>query len=93
MANVAATPKITAGPLTFIVRHELWDGNVQDHADQGVSIDVAAEVEGKQTALLRCHCFDLERSYIYGPANPNMKLEGPMMLGARTRGRQTTGHL
>ena len=93
MANVAATPKITAGPLTFIVRHELWDGNVQDHADQGVSIDVAAEVDGKQTALLRFHCFDLERSYIYGPENPNMKLEGPMMLGARTRGRQTTGQL
>lgn len=93
MANVATTPKITAGPLTFIVRHELWDGNVQDHADQGVSIDVAAEVDGKPTALLRFHCFDLERSYIYGPENPNMKLEGPMILGVRTRGRQTTGQL
>jgi hypothetical protein len=24
----------------------LWDGNIQDHADQGVAIDVAAEVSG-----------------------------------------------
>ena len=93
MANAATTPNLSAGPLTFIVNHELWDGNVQDHADQGVSIDVAAEVDGKQTSLLRFHCFDLERSYIYGPENPNMKLEGPLMLAARTRGRQTTGQL
>ncbi len=64
MTNAATTPTLSAGPLTFIVKHELWDGNVQDHADQGVSIDVAAEVGGKQTALLRFHCFDLERSYI-----------------------------
>jgi hypothetical protein len=45
----------------------LWDGNVQDHVDQGVSIDVAAEVGGKETTLLRFNCFDIERSYIYGP--------------------------
>jgi len=44
MANAATMPKFTAGPLTFIVRHELWDGNLQDHADQGVSIVVAATV-------------------------------------------------
>ena len=31
-----ASQKFTAGPLTFTVRHELWDGNIQDHADQGV---------------------------------------------------------
>ncbi len=93
MAHPATTPHLNAGPLTFIVKHELWDGNIQDHADQGVSIDVAAEIDGKQTALLRFHCFDLERSYIYGPENTDMKLEGPMMLGARTRGRQTTGQL
>lgn len=93
MANTDTAPHLTAGPLTFIVRPELWDGNVQDHADQGISIDVTADVDGKQTALLRFHCLDIERSYIYGPENPNMKLEGPMMLGARTRGRQTTGQL
>src|SRR5207249_9358313 len=48
-----AQGRFTAGPLTFIVRHELWDGNIHDHPDQGVVIDVAAEVTGKKTALLR----------------------------------------
>jgi hypothetical protein len=42
----------TAGPLTFAVKHELWDGNIQDHADQGVAITVTANVAGKQTTLL-----------------------------------------
>lgn len=93
MPDTAMPPKLTAGQLTFVVRPELWDGNVQDHADQGVSIDVTADIDGKQTALLRFHCMDFERSYIYGPENANMKLEGPMMLGARTRGRPTTGQL
>ena len=61
-----------AGPLTFIVRHQLWDGNVQDHVDQGVSIDVATDVNGKVTSMLRFNCFDIERSYIYGPENPEL---------------------
>ncbi len=69
-----------AGPVTFIVRHELWDGNIQDHADQGVAIVVAGNVDGKQTSLLRFNCFDIEKSYIYGPENPDLKIEGPMML-------------
>ena len=62
--------KFTAGPLTFSVRHELWDGNIHDHADQGVSIAVAADVAGTETALLRFNCFDQEKSYIYGPEIP-----------------------
>ena len=41
--------RFTAEPLTFIVRHQLLDGNVEDHVDQGVSIDVAANVDGKET--------------------------------------------
>jgi hypothetical protein len=45
--------RFTPDLLTIIVRHQLWDGNVQDHADQGVSIDVAADVGGKETSLLR----------------------------------------
>jgi hypothetical protein len=64
--------RFTADPLTFIVRHELWDGNVQDHVDQGVSIDVAADVGGKEISLLRFNCFDIERSYVYGPENPEL---------------------
>ncbi|MCH9018257.1 MAG: hypothetical protein IIB89_10925, partial [Chloroflexi bacterium] len=40
-------------------------------------------VDGKETALLRFNCFDIEKSYIYGPENPDLKIEGPMMLGGR----------
>jgi hypothetical protein len=64
--------RFTADPLAFIVRHQLWDGNVQDHVDQGVSIDVAADVGGKEISLLRFNCFDIERSYVYGPENPEL---------------------
>jgi hypothetical protein len=84
-----ATPSIeqfNAGPLTFTVRHELWDGNIQDHADQGVSITVAAEVDGRPTVLLLFNCFDIEKSYVYGPENRNLQADGPMML----RGRMTS---
>ena len=63
--------RFAAGPLTFIVKHELWDGNIHDHADQGVSIAVAAEVAGGETTLLRFNCFDQEKCYVYGPENPN----------------------
>jgi len=66
----------TANPLTFIVRHQLWDANVEDHSDQGVSIEVTADVDGKHTALLRFNCFDLERSYVYGPENPELTTAG-----------------
>jgi hypothetical protein len=73
-----ASQKFAAGPLTFIVKHELWDGNIHDHADQGVSIAVAADVAGKETTLLRFNCFDFEKSYIYGPENPDPPAAGPM---------------
>src|SRR5207253_1185615 len=76
-----ASEKFTAGPLTFTVRHELWDGNIQDHADQGVSIAVTADIAGKATALLRFNCFDFEKSYEYGPENPDLQVAGPEMLG------------
>ena len=52
--------------------------------DQGVSIVVAAQVGDKFTTLLRFNCFDIERSYVYGPENPDLKAEGPMMLQGRT---------
>jgi hypothetical protein len=73
--------RFSAGPLTFAVRHELWDGNIQDHPDQGVAIQVLADVAGKETALLRFNCFDFERSYVYGPENADLRAEGPAMLG------------
>ena len=93
MEQRARKTRFTAEPLTFIVRHELWDGNIHDHADQGVSIDVAAQVDGKETALLRFHCFDIERSYIYGPENPNLHHDGPMMLGRQDRTSSGMGQL
>ena len=68
--------RFTAEPLAFVVRHQLWDGNVEDHVDQGVSIDVTADVDGKQTSLLRFNCFDLEKSYVYGPENPELTTPG-----------------
>ena len=68
--------RLTANPLSFVVRHQLWDGNVEDHVDQGVSIDVTADLDGKETALLRFNCFDVERSYVYGPENPELETPG-----------------
>jgi len=68
--------RFSAEPLTFVVRHQLWDGNVEDHVDQGVSIDVAADVGGREISLLRFNCFDIERSYTYGPENPELSTDG-----------------
>jgi len=81
MMAVVQKTSFTAGPLTFNVKHELWDGNIQDHADQGVAITVAAAVGGKPTTLLRFNCFDFEQSYIYGPENKELAVAGPEMLG------------
>ncbi len=68
--------RFAADPLAFVVRHQLWDANVEDHTDQGVSIDVVADVGGKETSLLRFNCFDIERSYVYGPENPELTTPG-----------------
>ena len=85
--------KFTAGPLTFVVRHELWDGNIHDHADQGVVIAVAAQIGGKETSLLRFNCFDIEKSYIYGPENPDLRHAAPAMLGGTDRPSSGMGQL
>ena len=50
-------------------------------------------VDGEETTLLRFNCFDVERSYIYGPDNPNLKSDGPMMLAGRTEGSTGMGKL
>ncbi len=63
--------RIEAGPITFIVQHELWDGNLQDHSDQGVAILATAQVNGSDTTVLRFNCFDIEKSYVYGPEGKN----------------------
>ena len=61
--------KIEAGAITFVVRHEQWDANIHDHGhpDQGVIIVVTGAIDGKNTALLRFNCCDVERSYVYAP--------------------------
>ena len=69
----------TAAPLTFEVRHQLWDANVEDHSDQGVSIDVCATIGGKEISLLHFNCFDLQSGYVYGPENP--ALSTPLRVG------------
>jgi hypothetical protein len=78
MTQAAQKTRFTAGSLTFTVRHELWDGNIHDHADQGVTIAVAADVAGKETTLLRFNCFDQEKSYVYGPENSDPPTAGAM---------------
>ncbi len=71
MVQQKGRAKFEAGPVTFIVQHELWDGNVQDHSDQGVAVLVAKQDD--ETTLLRFNCFDIEKSYIYGPEKENKK--------------------
>lgn len=93
MTQASQRTRFAAGPLTLVVRHELWDGNVQDHADQGVSIAVTANVGGGETALLRFNCFDFEKSYIYGPENPDMEITRPAMLGDLPRTGDGMGQL
>ena len=93
MVQAEIKDRFEVGPVTFILRHELWDGNIQDHADQGVSITVQGDVAGEKTTLLRFNCFDIERSYIYGPENPDLKADGPMMLAGRTEGSTGMGKL
>ena len=48
-----AQGSFAAGPLTLVVKHELWDENIQDHADQGVAICVTADVAVAEGAPLR----------------------------------------
>ena len=69
MVEQKGRARFEAGPVTFIVQHELWDGNVQDHSDQGVAVLVAKFDD--ETTLLRFNCFDIEKSYINGPEKEN----------------------
>lgn len=93
MAQISRQMRFPAGQLTFQVQHELWDGNIEDHADQGVAIMVSAPVNGKDTTLLRFNCFDIEKSYIYGPENTNMTDDGPAMLAQQEKMAHGPGKL
>lgn len=56
--------RIAAGTIEFRIRHNQWDANIHHHADQGVTINVTHPDAG---AMLAFNCYDVERSYIYGP--------------------------
>ena len=71
MAQLGRKATFEAGNVRFAVQHELWDWNLDDHCDQGVAILVVGQTGGKETTLLRFNCFDLERSYVYGPERVN----------------------
>jgi hypothetical protein len=71
VAQCGRSTTFAAGAVNFVVQHELWDGNIDDHSDQGVAILVTAKAGEKETTLLRFNCFDLERSYVYGPETVN----------------------
>ena len=52
MAQQSHKTIFEAGAVSFVVRHELWDGNIQDHSDQGVAILVTGQAGGKKR---RCY--------------------------------------
>jgi len=43
--------------------------------DQGLSVQVYGDVDGKDTEILRFDCFDQRPHYHYGPENYNIRLE------------------
>src|SRR4029450_3857251 len=66
LAQCGRSTQFAAGAVSFVVQPELWDGNIDDHSDQGVAILVTGQVGGHETTLLRFNCFDVERRYVYG---------------------------
>ena len=59
---------IDAGPIKFALQYRA------QMADQGVSIQVAAEIEGRDVEMLRFDCFDQAPHYHYGPENHNERI-------------------
>ena len=49
MAQVGRKSTFEAGNVRFAVQHELWDGNLDDHCDQGVAIDKNAKVDNTES--------------------------------------------
>ena len=65
--------RINAGAVEFALHHRNIDGGKvgASNPDQGVCIQVMAEVNGKETELLRFDCFDVVPHYHYGPEKNN----------------------
>lgn len=65
---VGEMEKIDAGNINFGLDYRHFGG------DQGVAIHVYADLEGKQTELLRFDCFDEAPHYHYGPDGKDERL-------------------
>ncbi len=65
--------RVNAGAVEFALHHCNLDGGKvgASNPDQGVCIQVVAQVNGKETELLRFACFDLVPHYHYGPEKKN----------------------
>ncbi|MCE2403971.1 MAG: hypothetical protein J4F43_02315 [Dehalococcoidia bacterium] len=65
--------RINAGTVEFALHHRNIDGGKvgASNPDQGVCIQVMAEVNGRETELLRFDCFDVVPHYHYGPQKKN----------------------
>jgi hypothetical protein len=59
---------IDAGPVKFALQYRA------QMADQGLSIQVAADIDGRDVELLRFDCFDQAPHYHYGPENMNERI-------------------
>ena len=76
--------RIEAGVVTFALHHRYLDGGAphmqgaggrgNGNPTQGVCIQVAGNVQGQETELLRFDCFDGDAHYHYGPENKNERI-------------------
>ena len=76
--------RIEAGSLTFALHYRNRDGGAAhgqepgerggDNADQGVSIQVMGDVDGREVELLRFNCFEIAPHYHYDPAGANTRV-------------------
>lgn len=81
--NIGKT-RIDAGAISFAIQHRDLDGGAPhgqgagsaggSYADQGVCIQVMADVDGKDTEILRFDCFDNSPHYHYGPEKDNVRI-------------------
>ena len=60
---------LDAGAVEFALqyRQEIME-------DQGLSIEVLADIDGREVEVLRFDCFDQQPHYHYGPAKKNERL-------------------
>lgn len=84
--------RIDAGEISFALQFRYLDGgaphsqgmggNGGANATQGVCIQVAAEIDGREAEILRFDCFDRDAHYHYGPEKMNHRIMlDPIMAG------------